>query len=142
MPTRKAEATWTGSMKEGSGTVSVETGVLKNQAIDWKSRFETGAATNPEELLGAAHASCFSMALSGALSRNNTPPERIHTKAAVTIEVGPSGSNITRIDLVTRAKVAGVDAAKFLELAEATSKGCPVSKALKAVEITLDAKLE
>jgi osmotically inducible protein OsmC len=142
MPTRKAEATWTGTMKEGAGVLSVETGVLKNQAYDWKSRFETGAATNPEELLGAAHAGCFSMALSGALTRNNFPPERIHTTADVTITPLPTGSEITRIDLVTRAKVPGIDAAKFAEIAEATSKGCPVSKALKSVEITLNATLE
>src|SRR5678816_494192 len=111
MPTRKAEATWTGSMKEGAGVLSVETGALKDQPYDWSSRFDTGTKTNPEELLGAAHAGCYSMALSGALSRNNTPPERIHTKASVTIEVGPSGSNITRVELVTRAKVPGIDAA-------------------------------
>jgi osmotically inducible protein OsmC len=142
MPTRKAEATWTGSMKEGSGVLSVETGVLKDQAYDWKSRFETGSATNPEELLGAAHAGCYSMALSGALTRNQTPPDRIHTKADVTITVGPNGAEITGVHLVTRARVPSLDAAKFAEIAEATRKGCPVSKALKAVDITLDAKLE
>jgi lipoyl-dependent peroxiredoxin len=142
MATRKAEATWKGSMKEGSGVLSVETGVLKDQAYDWKSRFESGSTTNPEELLGAAHAGCYSMALSGALTRNETPPDRIHTTAAVTIEVGAAGSNITRIDLVTRAKVPKIDAAKFAEIANTVKAGCPVSKALKAVEITLDAKLE
>ena len=124
-----------------SGVLSVETGVLKDQAYDWKSRFETGSATNPEELLGAAHAGCYSMALSGALTKNETPPDRIHTKAAVTITPRPTGSEITRIDLVVRAKVPKIDAAKFAEIAENTRKGCPLSKALKTVEITLDATL-
>ncbi len=142
MPTRKADATWTGTMKEGAGTLSVESGALKGVAYDWRSRFETGATTNPEELIGAAHAGCYSMALSGALTRAERPPERIRTTASVTIVVGPAGAEITRVDLVTRAKVPGIDKARFAEIAEATRKGCPVSKALKGVEITLDAALE
>jgi osmotically inducible protein OsmC len=142
MATRNAGATWTGTMKEGSGTLSVESGALKNVPYDWRSRFESGATTNPEELVGAAHAGCYSMALSGALTRAERPPEWIQTSAAVTIEVGASGSEIKRIDLKTRAKVPGIDKAKFLEIAEATKKGCPVSKALKSVEITLEAALE
>jgi osmotically inducible protein OsmC len=142
MPTRKADAIWKGTMKEGGGTLSVETGTLKNVAYDWRSRFENGQTTNPEELLGAAHAGCYSMALAGALTRSEHPPTSIRTSASVSIVVGPSGSEINRIDLVTRAKVPGIDNAKFLEIAEATKKGCPVSKALKSVEITLDAALE
>jgi osmotically inducible protein OsmC len=142
MPTRKADAAWNGTMKEGGGTLSVESGTLRNVAYDWRSRFETGQTTNPEELIGAAHAGCYSMALAGALTRAEHPPTSIRTSASVSIVVGSSGAEINRIDLVTRAKVPGIEKAKFLEIAEATRKGCPVSKALKSVEITLDAALE
>lgn len=142
MPVRKADATWTGTLKEGAGTLAVESGTFEDVPFDWRSRFESGPKTNPEELIGAAHAGCYSMALSGALTRAEHPPQSIRTTASVVLEAGAGGANITRIDLVTRAKVPGIDAAKFAEIAEATKTGCPVSKALKSVEITLDAALE
>jgi osmotically inducible protein OsmC len=143
MPTRKATAHWDGSFKEGGGTVALGSGAFEGQ-YGYKSRFEDGPGTNPEELIGAAHAGCFSMALSLALGEAGYTPESIDTQASV--QFGPDsehgGFAISRIDLETRARVPEIDATEFEQIANAAKAGCPVSKALKAVDITLDAKLE
>lgn len=138
MPTRKSEATWRGTLKEGSGTMKLASGLYEGP-YTFLSRFEEGAGTNPEELIGAAHAGCFSMFLSALLTEKGYAPERIHTTAAVHLGAGPQ---IKRIDLDCEAAVPEVGEAEFLELAEAAKAGCPVSKALAAVpEITLRARL-
>jgi osmotically inducible protein OsmC len=143
MPERKATAHWEGSLKGGEGTVALGSGAFEGR-YGYRSRFEDGPGTNPEELIGAAHAGCFSMALSGALTDAGHEPESIDTSATVHFNPDPSGSGfaITRIDLVTRARVPGIDASAFEEAATGAKAGCPVSKALRAVEITLDATLE
>lgn len=141
MPTRKAEAQWKGNLREGAGTLSLESGAYKGP-YTFRSRFEDEKATNPEELIGAAHAGCFTMAITAALSRESITATRIHTTAAVTLETGASGVSITRIDLVTRADIPGIDATKFEAVAQAAKQNCAVSKALSSVTITLDAKLE
>ncbi len=141
MTIRKGEAEWRGGVPEGSGKVSVESGTF---AADYgfKSRMGDGSGgTNPEELIGAAHASCFSMALSLALAKAGHVPTRVHTVAKVHLEQKDGGYEIPRINLVTEAEVPGIDKETFATLAEQTKGGCPVSKALRAVEITLDAKL-
>jgi len=137
---KHASAVWTGSLKEGKGTISTETGVLDNAPYGFKSRFEDGPGTNPEELIGAAHAGCFSMALSAQLSGAGAPPERIETKAEITFEKVGEGFAITASHLTVSAKVPGLDAAKFQELATKAKEGCPVSKVLNAT-ITMDATL-
>ena len=137
---KTGSAEWKGSLKEGGGTISTETGVLKNAPYGFKSRFENGPGTNPEELIGAAHAGCFSMALSAQLSGAGTPPERIETKAQITFEKVGEGFAITASHLTVSAKVPGLDAAKFQELATKAKEGCPVSKVLNAT-ITMDATL-
>jgi lipoyl-dependent peroxiredoxin len=140
MPVRKAEAKWSGNLREGSGTIALESGAYRGP-YDFRSRFEQGTATNPEELIGAAHAGCFTMAMTAALSREGITATEIHTSAAVTLD--QATLTISRIELVTRAKVPGIDQAKFEQVAQAAKAGCPVSKALAGVtEITLDAKLE
>jgi len=141
MPVRSAKAEWRGDLKSGNGTLETETGAASG-AYSFSSRFEEGTGTNPEELIAAAHAACFSMALSGELGKAGHQPERVRTTAQVHVERGESGFGITRIDLVTRASVPGLDEGAFKEQAEAAKVGCPVSKALAAVEITLDAALE
>jgi lipoyl-dependent peroxiredoxin len=140
MPVRKAEAQWEGTLQEGKGQMRFGSGAFEGQ-FSFGSRFEEGTGTNPEELLAAAHAGCFSMALSGALSRNETPPSRVSTTADVHLNKTDDGWRIQRIDLHTEADVPGIDDAKFQELAEATKTGCPVSVLLSSAEITLDAKL-
>jgi osmotically inducible protein OsmC len=141
MPTREGSAHWKGTIKGGEGTVRTESGAL-DAGLTFGSRFEESAGTNPEELIGAAHAGCFSMALSKLLEVAGHPPETIHTRAKVTISKVGDGFEITAIHLQTRATVPGMDEAAFREQAEAAKKGCPVSKALAAVkEITLDATL-
>lgn len=138
MPARQADAVWKGNLKEGSGTLALGSGAYRGP-YDFRSRFEDGSATNPEELLGAAHAGCFTMATTAALTREGITATEIRTTAKVTLESG----TITRIDLVMRAKVPGIDAAKFLAVAQAAKQNCPISKALASVpEITLDAALE
>ena len=137
---KHASAVWTGSLKEGKGTISTETGVLDDAPYGFKSRFEDGPGTNPEELIGAAHAGCFSMALSAQLSGAGAPPERIETKAEITFEKVGEGFAITASHLTVSAKVPGLDAAKFQELATKAKEGCPVSKVLNA-QITMDATL-
>lgn len=133
---RHAEAQWNGSIREGNGHVKVETGAL-DSPYSFKSRFEGGGETNPEELLGAAHAACFSMALSGVLTKEGHPPKSIHTTAAVHINPVPGGFGITLIELETVGEVPGIDAPAFDAAAASAKAGCPLSKALAAVEIHL-----
>jgi osmotically inducible protein OsmC len=140
MPVRNAEAVWEGSLREGKGTMQLGSGAFEGK-YSFQSRFEEGAGTNPEELIGAAHAGCFSMAFSGNLGRAGYTPERIHTTAQVHVERVDGGFKITRIHLNTEAKVPGIDRNAFLEQAEAAKAKCPVSQALTGVEITLEAKL-
>jgi osmotically inducible protein OsmC len=137
---RKGSAVWQGTLKEGKGTVSTESGILKSAPYSFTSRFEHGAGTNPEELLGAAHAGCFSMALSGQLAGEKLTAERIATTATVTIEKGEAGFSITHVHLACEAKIPGTDQATFERLAGAAKAGCPVSK-LFNTRITMDAKL-
>jgi lipoyl-dependent peroxiredoxin len=141
MPDRKASAVWQGTLKEGNGTMKMTSGAYEGP-YSYASRFEEGTGTNPEEMIAAAHAGCFSMALSGQLSNNGFIPERIETTANVHMEKTDAGNTITRIDLVTQAKVPAIDDAKFQELAQNAKKNCPISRALGAVnEITLNATL-
>jgi osmotically inducible protein OsmC len=142
MPIRKASAQWSGSLWEGKGVLNTETGVLKNVAYNAKSRFETGNETNPEEILGAAHAGCFSMAFANILSKAGFKVNSISTEDAVHIEKKEDGFTITRIDISTVAEVAGIDNETFQKHAAEAKKGCPVSKALKSVDMTLVAKLK
>jgi len=142
MPTRIANANWEGDFKRGGGTVAVDSGLFSGP-YNFSGRFESGTGTNPEELLGAAHASCFTMALSVGLTQAGTPPESLETEAKVTVDQVEGGFGITKIELSVRGKVPGLDAAGFEEAAKGAKAGCPLSKALAAVpEITLDATLE
>lgn len=137
--TSEAAATWTGSLTEGSGTVGFSSSHLGTFPIDWKSRSEgSDTTTTPEELIAAAHASCFSMALSHALAENGTPPERVDTSASVTFK---PGVGITGSHLNVNATVPGLTPEKFQEIAEGAKTGCPVSQALAGIEITLEATL-
>ncbi|HEV2834626.1 MAG TPA: OsmC family protein [Pyrinomonadaceae bacterium] len=141
MPTRTAEAEWKGNLAEGSGNLKVGSGAFEGP-YTFKSRFEEGeAATNPEELLGAAHAGCFTMALTAQLSRQQITATRIHTEAKVKLEKVGEAFSITRIDLETEAEVPGVDDATFQQYANDAKQNCPLSKALAATEIHLTAKL-
>ena len=137
---KHASAVWTGGLKDGKGTISTETGVLKDAPYGFRSRFEDGPGTNPEELIGAAHAGCFSMALSVQLTNAGHPPERIETKAEITFDKVGDGFAITASHLTVNAKVPGIDKAKFDELATKAKEGCPISKVLNA-KITMDATL-
>jgi osmotically inducible protein OsmC len=141
MAIRTAEAVWQGSLREGSGELALESGAFRGP-YTFHSRFEQGKETNPEELLGAAHAGCFTMALTALLARQRLAPTRIHTTASVHLEQAPGGFAIPRIELRTRATVPGLDASQFAALAADAKLNCPVSKALAGVEITLDAELE
>lgn len=137
--TSEANTTWTGSLAEGSGTVAFSSSNLGTFPIDWKARSEgSDTTTTPEELIAAAHASCFSMALSHALSENGTPPERVNTSASVSFT---PGVGITGSHLNVNAVVPGLTAEAFQELANAAKTGCPVSQALAGIEITLEATL-
>lgn len=138
---KKGSAEWQGSLKQGKGTVSTESGVLKQNPYGFNTRFEGQAGTNPEELIGAAHASCYSMALSMILGEADLEPESIKTEATVTLEQDDSGFTISAIHLDTTARIPGADQAKFDEAANKAKEGCPVSKLFNA-RITLDAKLE
>jgi osmotically inducible protein OsmC len=138
---KNAWAVWQGSIKEGGGTISTETGVLKEAPYGFKSRFENGKGTNPEELIGAAHAGCFSMALSNALAQAGHTATSVKTTAKVHLEKGAEGFGISKIDLETVGDVPGLDEGEFLKYAEGAKANCPVSKALAAVEITLSARL-
>jgi osmotically inducible protein OsmC len=137
---KKGSAAWKGSLKEGGGTISTETGVLKNAPYGFKARFEDGPGTNPEELIGAAHAACFSMALSLGLGSAGFTADSIQTEAAVRLEKVGDGFAITHSDLVCVAKIPGIDDRTFQQIAEQTKAGCPVSKVLNA-KISLSAKL-
>ena len=141
MPTRKASATWEGGLKTGKGSFKGESGGIGGQ-FNFSSRFESGVGSNPEELLAAAEAACFSMALAAGLEKAGHAPVRVETKAACTVEKVGEGFQITSIRLRTRANVPGIDAAAFQEIAAGTKTGCPVSKALAAVDIQLEATLE
>ncbi len=141
MPTRKSTARWEGGLKGGKGTFKGESGAIGGQ-YSFSSRFESGTGSNPEELLAAAEAACFSMALSGSLEKNGTPPTSIDTSAACTVEPADGGFAITRIHLDVSAVVPDLDQAKLQEIAEATLSGCPVSKALHGnVALTVKATI-
>ncbi len=139
---RKASAVWHGDLKSGRGQISTESTVLKDAKYSFATRFENGPGTNPEELIGAAHAGCFSMALSAELSKAGFTADTVATTATVTLENHPQTSwTVTRIHLDTTAKVPAITPAKFAEIAAGAKAGCPISRLLKAAEITLDAKL-
>jgi len=137
---RKASAVWRGGLKEGKGTISSESGVLKETQYSFSTRFENGIGTNPEELVAAAHAGCFSMALSAELGKANITPESIHTTATITMDKTDAGWTITESHLDVAAKIPGVDPAKFTAAANAAKASCPISRLLKA-NVTMDAKL-
>lgn len=138
---RKASAVWKGSLKEGKGTISTESGVLSDTQYSFSTRFENGKGTNPEELIGAAHAGCFSMALSAELGKASLTPESIATTATVTLEKTDAGFTVTKVHLDVKAKIPGTNQAAFETVANAAKAGCPISRLLKAT-ITMDAKLE
>lgn len=138
---RKGSAVWNGGLKDGKGTVSTQSGVLNNAAYSFVTRFENEKGTNPEELIGAAHAGCFSMALSGQLNNAGLKPEKIATEATVTLEKLESGFAITTIHLQVSARVPGATQDQFNTAANNAKAGCPVSKLFNA-KITMDAKLE
>ena len=138
---RTASAVWRGSLKEGKGTISTASGVLSDTQYSFSTRFENGKGTNPEELIAAAHAGCFSMALTLGLETAGLKPQSVKSSSVVHLDHDASGFTITSIDLTSEASVAGIDAAKFQEIAETTKKGCPVSRALAGTKITLNAKL-
>ena len=140
MPGRTAQAVWKGDLQSGNGSLKTGSGAVSG-AYSFKSRFEEGTGTNPEELLGAAHAGCFSMALAAGLSRQGFKVKSVDTTATVHLEKTDAGNVITHIDLVTKGDVEGIDEAKFKEAAEATKTGCIVSKALSAVPMTVQASL-
>ena len=142
MPTRKSSAKWEGGLKGGKGTFEGESGAIRGQ-YSFSSRFEDGVGSNPEELLAAAEAACFSMALSGDLEKNGTPPAYVETQAACTVGPQPEGGfRITTMDLTVSASVAGIDDAKFQEIVQGTLTGCPVSKTFHGnVDITVKATL-
>ena len=137
---RKAKAVWQGTGREGNGHLFTDSGVLAETPYSFKTRFENEKGTNPEELLAAAHAGCFTMALAFRLQRAGYTPTELNTEAAVTLEPEGQGFRITRSALTLRAKVPNLDETKFVELAKDAEETCPVSKVLKT-EITLDAKL-
>jgi len=141
MPVRTAEARWQRSLQDGSGTMRLGSGAFEG-SYSFKSRMENGAGTNPEELIGAAHAGCFSMAFANALSQAGHKPQEIRTTANVHFDKTDQGWGITRIDLLTEGNVPGVDEAAFKRIAEDAKQNCPVSKALAATPITLSATLK
>jgi lipoyl-dependent peroxiredoxin len=137
---RKAQAVWNGTGKDGIGKLSSDSGVLADTQYSWKTRFADGKGTNPEELIAAAHAGCFSMALAFALNKNGYEAKEIKTGATVNFEQQGEGFAITAVHLDLTASIPGIDAATFKKIADEAKTGCPISKVLKA-EITLDAKL-
>jgi len=138
---RTASATWRGGLKDGQGTISTDSGVLKETQYSFSTRFESGAGTNPEELIAAAHAGCFSMAFAAELGKAGLTPESIHTTATVTLDKTDAGWTVTHSHLDVRAKIPGADKAKAMEIANAAKAGCPISRLLNA-NITIDAKLD
>lgn len=139
MAIRSAEAVWEGNLKDGKGTISTQSGAYQG-SYSFSSRFEDGKRTNPEELIAAAHAGCYSMAFSHSLSEAGFTPTRVHTTANVHLTKGDAGFVIPKIDLVTEAEVPGIDDAKLQEIATKAKENCPISKLLAAAEITLDLK--
>ena len=140
MPVRTSEAEWKGNLLQGQGTMKLGSGAFEGK-YSFPSRFESGQGTNPEELIGAAHAGCYSMALSFILGNAGFNPTRVHTTARVHLEKVGDGFSITKIELETEAQIPGIDDKTFQGHAEAAKKGCPVSKALTGTTITLKAKL-
>jgi lipoyl-dependent peroxiredoxin len=138
---RKASAIWNGSLKEGKGTISTDSGALSKTQYSFSTRFENGVGTNPEELIAAAHAGCFTMALSGQLGNAGMTAESLETTASLTMEKLEAGFTITKIHLDVTARIPGADPAAFEKAAANAKAGCPVSRVLKA-EITMTAKLE
>ena len=138
---REASALWNGDLKAGKGTITTQSKTLDNAQYSFKSRFEEGTGTNPEELIAAAHSACYSMALSHALASGGHTPTSVKTVAKVVLEQDGPGFTITHIDLKTDAIVPGIDDATFQKTAEEAKKGCPISKALAATKINLAAKL-
>ena len=138
---RKASAVWKGGLKDGKGTVSTESGVLSNVQYSFGTRFESGTGTNPEELIAAAHAGCFSMALSAELGKVNLKPESINTTATITLDMLPTGPTITSSHLETAVKIPGADKAVFDKASADAKAGCPISRLLNT-KITMEAKLE
>jgi osmotically inducible protein OsmC len=137
---RSASAVWNGSLKEGKGTISTQSGTLKETQYSFAARFAEGVGTNPEELIAAAHAGCFSMALSAELGKAGFTPESIETTAVVTLDLHDKPT-VTKIRLTTKAKIPAIDKAKFDQIANGAKAGCPISRLLAAAEITLDATL-
>jgi osmotically inducible protein OsmC len=140
MPARTANARWEGGLKDGKGNMRLGGGAFEGQ-YSFSSRFEEGSGTNPEELIAAAHAGCFSMAFSAGLEKAGYSPNSVETEAKVHLSPGDGGFRISRIDLVTTADVPGIEEDAFQQTAQAAKEGCPVSKALAAVEITVNATL-
>ena len=141
MAVRSAEAEWKGTLREGTGKMKLGSGAYEG-SYSFASRFEEGKGTNPEELIAAAHAGCFSMALAAGLTKAGHAPTRVHTTARVHLEKVGEGFGITRIELTTEAQVPGIDNKAFQEQAEAAKKGCPVSKVLAGAQISLTATLK
>ena len=140
MPVRSSDAVWNGGLRGGTGSVKFESGAFQGQ-YSFSSRFESGVGTNPEELIAAAHAGCFSMALAASLEAAGYKPVSVHTVARVHIDKVGDGFSITQIELDTEAEVPGIDTKAFLEHAQQTKVGCPVSGALASVDMVLSAKL-
>jgi osmotically inducible protein OsmC len=138
---RKASAVWRGGLKDGKGSISTESGVLKETQYSFGTRFENGVGTNPEELIGAAHAGCFSMAFAAELGKAGITPEAIHTTATITLDKTEAGFTVTESHLDMTAKIPGADKEKVLAIANAAKAGCPISRVLNA-KVTLDAKFE
>jgi len=138
---RTASAVWKGGLKDGKGSISTESGVLSDTQYSFSTRFEEGKGTNPEELIAAAHAGCFSMALSAQLGTENKTAEKIETSAEVTLLKTDAGFTVTAVHLKVRAKIPGATPPDFLKSAEAAKANCPISRLLKA-EITMEARLE
>jgi osmotically inducible protein OsmC len=138
---RKASAVWNGGLKDGKGKISTDSGVLRDTQYSFSTRFENGTGTNPEELIAAAHAGCFSMALSGQLTNAGHAAESINTTATVKMEKTDAGFTVTNVHLDVRARVPGIDQQGFETAANNAKAGCPISRLLKA-EITMDARLE
>ena len=139
--TRSADAVWRGGGKDGSGSLNTASGALSQAPYSAGKRFGDEKGTNPEELIGAAHAGCFTMALAFQLSGTGNPPEELHTRADVRMEQADGGWNIVGIKLNVEGRVPGISRDEFMQIAEKAKAGCPVSKALKAVDISVDAKL-
>ena len=138
---RSASAVWHGGLKDGQGTLSTQSHVLNNTQYSFHTRFESGEGTNPEELIAAAHAGCFTMALSAQLTSAEHAPTSLETTAVVTMETTEDGPTVTKIHLTTRATVPSIEKKQFDELAGKAKDGCPISRLLKAAEISLDAQL-